>query len=154
MTGEANRAPDEGSTSVLRFGPFRVSTGRKEIEAFRRETGWSQVHGDIQVLDAIVPHTFPMSWLGLPQMHAAIEAQLKAACGIAIHESQSFAYASQLEADQNYVMDAEIDRQENPRRLILRVTISKQMQEPGLQQTPLLAMETILRIVAAAETMS
>jgi Zn-dependent M32 family carboxypeptidase len=87
-----------------------------------------------------------MSWLGLPEMHAAIETELKTACGIAIHESQSFLYEQRLGVDKDYLMTAEIEHQDNPKRLVLRICIEKQTHEPVLR------METILRIVSAAES--
>jgi hypothetical protein len=131
--------PDSG---VLRIGPFRVSASHEEVAAFRRETGWSE---DEHLTDMRVPHTFPMRWLSTPDIRGVIETRLKEAGGVAFHESQNFNYDMPLAADQDYWLTAEVDRQENPSRLILRVAIA------SLSEQPCLKLETILRIVAPAE---
>jgi hypothetical protein len=126
--------------SVARLGPFKVSAVREEIEAFCRETGWSLEAGETRV-----PHTFPMRWLSSSDLRAAIEATLQMSGGIAVHEAQSFAYERKLEADCDYVLNAELESQKNPDRLILRASIMSTANEPMLQ------VETILRIVGASD---
>ncbi len=126
--------------SSLRLGPFKVATPCAEVAAFARETGWF-VDVDQEIA---VPHTFPMRWLSLPAIHDTIAARLDEAGGIAIHEAQSFAYESQLCADRDYVMSAELEQQANPPRLVLRVQIATP------DDALCLKIETVLRIVSAA----
>lgn len=137
--------PEAEAPSALRLGPFRVSTSHAEVEAFRDETGWAgdgSVRSPMQPIQ--VPHTFPMRWLTVPELWAVLEMKLKKAGGIAIHESQSFTYETPLDADQDYLMTADIDHQMNPERLVVRTLVVTARDEPCLQ------METILRIVRAA----
>jgi len=127
--------------SAVRLGPFKVSAARAAIEAFRSETGWPHAEGETRV-----PHIFPMRWLASSELRAAIETQLQARGGIAIHEAQSFAYEHSLEADRDYILTAELESQKSPDRLILRASIANTANEPLLQ------VETILRIVGAKES--
>ncbi len=150
MQDEANKHSSEPleveGPGALRLGPFRVSTALADVEAFRHETGWSvndgAARGRAQPIP--VPHTFPMRWLTAPELWAVLEIKLKRAGGIAVHESQSFSYEIPLDADQDYLMTADIDHQMNPERLIVRASVVTARDEPCLQ------METILRIVGAA----
>ncbi len=125
--------------SSLRLGPFKVATQREEVAAFARETGWF-VDADQEIA---VPHTFPMRWLSLPAIHDALAARLDEAGGIAVHEAQSFAYARQLAADRDYVMEAGLEQQANPPRLVLHVKIATP------DGVPCLEIETVLRIISA-----
>ncbi len=132
--------------TAQRLGPFRVSTARAEIEAFRRETGWPETGasacGMTQALQ--VPHTFPMRWLGLPELRSFLEAELQKAGGVPFHESQSFTYENPLDADQDYLITADVYHQKNPERLVVRASVVTLRNEPHLQ------METILRIITAS----
>jgi hypothetical protein len=123
---------------ATRLGPLTVSAARKEIDAFRRETGWPLLEGE-----TCVPHTFPMRWLASSGVRAAIEKKLQSIGGVALHEAQSFNYEHRLEADQDYVLSAELESQKTPDRLILRASIANAANELMLQ------METILRVVSA-----
>jgi hypothetical protein len=150
MQDEANmhssRVPAVEAPGALRLGPFRVSTARADIEAFRHETGWPINDGSAGAWaqPGRVPHTFPMRWLTAPELWSVLEVKLQKAGGIAVHESQSFTYEAPLDADQDYLMTADIDHQTNPERLIVRTSVVTARDEPCL------LMETILRIVGAA----
>jgi len=139
MAGSPHGIPEKG---IVCLGPFRVSASHQEVAAFRRETGWPE---DEKSADMQVPHTFPMRWLSAPGIRAVIEARVKEAGGVAFHESQSFTYEKPLVVDQDYLLTAEASRQENPSRLILRVSVV------SLSGQPFLQLETILRIVSPAE---
>ncbi len=60
-------------------------------------------------------------------------------------KSQSFCYESRLAADQVYLMTVDMEQQENPPRLVLRVRLATPRDEARL------VIETILRIIPAAE---
>ncbi len=139
MGGSTGETPTSDSSNTTHVGPFRVSAAKAEIDAFCRETGWTQA----DMPSGFVPHTFPMRWLSSLELRRLIEARLRQTGGVAIHESQSFAYQRRLAADQDYLVTADVDQQENPRRLILRVAVAAEAGEP------LLRIETILRIVGA-----
>jgi hypothetical protein len=126
--------------SATRLGPLKVSAARKDIEAFCRETGWPFAEAETRV-----PHTFPMRWLASPEFRAAIEKKLRVTGGIAIHEAQTFTYEQRLETEHDYMLNAELESQKNPDRLILRASIVNSANEPLLQ------LETILRLVGAHE---
>jgi hypothetical protein len=134
--------PEEGVTAAAvspeQLGPFTVSAERPRIDAFCRATGWPELRPTDK---ARVPHTFPMLWLSGPHLRAALEAKLRDLGGIAIHESQSFAYQKPLEADRDYRLNASLETLRNPDRLILRVSISEMANDAVLD------IETILRVV-------
>jgi hypothetical protein len=138
--------PVAEAETAQRLGPFGVSTARAEIEAFQRETGWPETGGAMRGMTEplSVPHTFPMRWLALPELRSFLEAKLKKAGGVPFHESQSFAYENPLEADQDYLITADVHHQTNPERLVVRACVVTLRNEPRLQ------METILRIITAA----
>jgi hypothetical protein len=139
-------APEPEGSGALRLGPFHVSTAFADIEAFRCETGWpaDDRSTEDRTKSIQVPHTFPMRWLTVPELWRVLEIKLKEAGGIAVHESQSFTYETSLDADQDYLMTADIDHQMNPERLIVRTSVVTARDEPCLR------METILRIISAA----
>jgi hypothetical protein len=143
MNAASEPLSDQHDAGSQRFGPFRVAAAAAEVDAFRRETGWAGLSGEMQALQP-VPHTFPMRWLSAPDIRAAVEAKLTSVGGVAFHESQSFNYLRPLDTDQDYLMSLDIDHQETPPRLILRAAITSMSNEPCLN------IETILRIVSAA----
>lgn len=91
--------------SGIHVGRFPVSAMRAQIAAFRTALG---------VLEGVsspeVPLTYPVRWLALPEVRAAIRQSLGAQAGIPfagvlVHLEQKFAFLVPLRADAAYLMD-------------------------------------------------
>jgi len=127
----------------LELEPFAVRTGRAEVEAFARATGWTGA------IDR-VPFAFPFTWLTGPVPRAAIlrligsgqdtEENIGAAI-LPVHESQTFEGRREWRMDETYRLSLVLRRESEPARLILHGTIST------LAEESCATLETVLRLI-------
>ncbi len=115
------------------LGSFRVQAGADEVRAFRKATG-------LGVDDAGVPLTFPMRWLVMPDIRAALLRMVPEPTLVLVHESQSFAYHRSLQSNETYHLVLSAHREASPDRLFVDGTIA------GADGTPCVTIETILRL--------
>lgn len=108
-------AAQQGENTAL-IGPFSVRTDAAEAAEFAAALGLRTRPGSI-------PLTFPIRWLALPAVHAAIEAAI--GTPHPVHASQTFHYETNVEPDRDYAFRVAIahDRATSP-RLVVRGTVS------------------------------
>ena len=107
------RAP-EGETA--RAGPVRVRTDPAEVAAFAEALGWRGGCG-------AVPLTFPVRWLGLPELRTRLARALGIEGRLLVQQSQSFAYRERLAPDRDYLIEVEARRGETIRKISLHATV-------------------------------
>jgi len=115
-----------------RIGPIPVRTTAADVEAFR-----ASIFG----AGAAVPLTFPMRWLALPAIAAAVAELLQGADWVPVHEAQSFDYDRPLTMDENYVMTVDIEASPASPRLTLKASIATPRAELCVR------VETVLRLI-------
>ncbi|WP_034999617.1 hypothetical protein [Beijerinckia mobilis] len=127
----------------LQLDPYAVRTGRAEVEAFARATGWT---GPIDR----VPFSFPFTWLTGPVPRGAIlrligsgqnTEEHTGAALLPVHESQTFESRREWRMDETYRLSLVLRRESEPARLILRGTVST------LEDESCATLETVLRLV-------
>lgn len=80
------------------MGPFRLTLTDGDAAALADALG--------SKLGGWVPMIFPIRWLALPAIRAAIAATVDLEAGLLLHESQSFECATALVAGATYVVTA------------------------------------------------
>jgi acyl dehydratase len=102
---------------VVRIGPLPVRTGRAEVDAFARALGLSAREGP-------VPLTFPIRWLGPPELRRKLVRDPGSAHTPLVQQSQLFEYRRPLVLDRDYLMEAEVAcSRTSSGRVALRATI-------------------------------
>ena len=95
----------------VELGPFAVSATAADVAAL---CGAAQLeaNGD-------VPFTFPIRWLARPEIRGALVALTPEPGLVPFHESQTFEFASPLQAGVSYVMDVAARREHAPERIVV-----------------------------------
>ena len=124
---EAGAPTSAGET----LGPFRVSADPAAVARFANVVGAAL---------ARVPATFPMTWLALPDIRAAILSCVRVD-EVVFQEDQSFHYRGEIEAGMDYELTATIDRRDDPARVAIASAVRR-------ADAPVVDMLTLLRIVA------
>ena len=117
------------------LGTIKVKALATDAAAFRRATGCDGASD-------VLPLTFPMRWLALPDARRAIMTLVPEADLVPVHESQSFDYPTTLQASRAYRLELSGERVAAPDRLIIEGAV---LGEDGSVQARL---ETILRLVS------
>ena len=133
-TGEDDVLPTE-----LSVGPIEVTADAAEADAFRRATLVAVEPGDE------LPFTFPMRWLADARIRAAAARLIGDATGehvIALHEQQTFDYATPLKIGETYRLSVHMRRPPGAQQIIVDVEIGPNANLIYLR------MEMILRLVA------
>lgn len=136
--GTAAALAAEASEEVtVRLPPIRVRTEPPEVAEFSRATGGITP-------GRFVPLTFPIRWLALPSVRAAILQALGGDGFLPVHEAQNFTYLLPLEIDSDYLLAVEARRSTEPPRLTLLAAVLTPQEEVCMR------FETVLRIVPLA----
>ena len=111
------RAPPQADTS-FRIGPYAVRTDADAVAAFAAALGMRRNGGS-------VPLTFPIRWLCLPHVHAAIAEGLGVQHSLLVQRSQSFDYRIPLERNHDYRLTIEGRRDRSPGgSIVLRTRVA------------------------------
>jgi hypothetical protein len=135
VASENTSAPSEA-----RIGPLAVKADAAHVCEFLNATSGGGDTG------GLLPFTFPICWMAMPEIRAAVASLARADDGSALlplHESQSFDYAEPLCAGVDYCMSVDIRREDAPLRLVLRADVGPSIDVVHLR------MEMALRVVAA-----
>ena len=116
------------------LGPFRVSADPALVARFANVVGATLER---------VPATFPMTWLALPEIRAAILRRVHAG-EVAFHEDQSFQYRGEIETGADYELTATVERRDDPARVAIASAVRR-------ADAPVLDMLTLMRIIARPE---
>ena len=117
----------------VRLGPFSIRVERARVEAFRRSIGG---RGED------VPSTFPICWLGQPDIRRQIEGACRGR--LPLHEGQTFEHLQPLEVDRDYELVLHLNEDADPPRLVLKAEVTTTAGALCAK------METMLRLVEPA----
>jgi hypothetical protein len=141
LAAEGNRtgAAGEGEPlpTELSVGPIEVKADAAEADAFRRATSAVGEASDE------LPFTFPMRWLAHAEIRAAAARLIGDETGeqmLALHESQTFDYASPLKVGETYRLNVTLSRPPQAQQITVDAEIG-----PGADLI-YLRMEMILRL--------
>jgi hypothetical protein len=98
-----------------RIGPFRVTTAKEAVVAYREVTGRLNESGD-------VPLCFPVVWMKISTIGDVVRAATQEV-GLPVHEAQYFDYFEPLKLDQQYDLMLEMKHETNPERLVVHAEI-------------------------------
>ena len=135
------RAAHETNDGV-QIGPFVVCTESTEMTEFAAALG---------LAPGVTPLTFPIRWLALPPVRAAMEDLIGPN---PVHASQSFDFDAALSADRDYTLQVSLRRHEKPSpRLVVRGTVSEPDGRSIVRfETVLLPTVAIAKVSAASAT--
>jgi acyl dehydratase len=120
---------------VVRVGPLPVRTAAAEVDGFADALGLTATCGS-------VPLTFPIRWLGLPELRGPIGQSLGLQNARLVHQSQSFTYHGPLERDRDYRIEVEARREPaSSDRITSLATIR------NVSGDVMVAAETVLRLI-------
>lgn len=133
-SGSPPREASGAGDATARVGPIVVRTERSEVEAFARALGLRATYGP-------VPLTFPIRWLGLPELREALAREFGVTDALLVQQSQAFEYVEPLALDRDYLIEVAGRRElTSPGRLALHATIRQGSGESVLTS------ETVLRL--------
>lgn len=105
-----------GTHDHVGIGPVAVRTDAADVAAFISALELEQRFGP-------VPLIFPIRWLSLPAIHAAVTRELGLAGAIVVQQSQTFTYHREFAIDRDYDFTVEGRRERTPTdRTVLHAT--------------------------------
>jgi len=123
-----------GAASGVRLQPLLVRTAAAEVGAFAAALGLPATCGP-------APLTFPIRWLGQPELRREIVQRFGARHGVLVHQSQSFVFGGVLGIERDYRLEAVV--RSDAGRVILTAAVRERTNE-------ILRMETVLRVAESA----
>ena len=126
-------------------GRFAVSVSKDEAERFAAALALHDGAGPPKG----IPPSYPIAWLGRPDVRAALKADLDALVGkpdhLPVHVSQTLTYHRPLAADTSYWLDVSLDGPDRRGGVGLEVSVRDQAEALVVHLSGVLAMMSVER---------